>query len=565
MSQALYRTWRPALWEEVVGQEHIVQTLKNAITGDRVGHAYLFAGPKGTGKTTSARLLAKAVNCLDPDLAKRPCNQCANCLAVNEGRFLDLIEIDAASNTSVDDIRELRDRIGFAPSQGRFKVYIIDEVHMLSTSAFNALLKTLEEPPAHVIFILATTEIHKIPATVLSRCQRHEFRRIPVPLIVDKLNVISVQEGIQIDAESLSLIARQATGSMRDAISLLDQLASMSKHVSLAITQDILGTATSQAVIDLVDSILSGAGSQGLEVIHKALDSGADPRQFARQMVDHLRNLLVIKLNDGKDLELLPETRVVMTRQAQALGTGQLIDLVKGFGEAANDLKASWQPSLGLELAYASAITWQAAPAVVEVAKSTKPAEKMDRSVPVSKPQPSQETGMSEQAARVNQATAPEVHEAHKPAERKQPNPASTETGGNEAASGEKLELSMETVRGQWDVLKRAVREKDSVTSALFNSARLMNVRDSTVMLNLPSELLQKRMLEEKNQTLLRKIFRTIFNQEVKINCTVGANLVTEAAQDVVPNGLADLAIRELHGELQKVNKTKKSKDKDKE
>ena len=363
-------------------------------------------------------------------------------------------------------------------------------------------------------FILATTEIHKIPATVLSRCQRHEFRRIPVPLIVDKLNVISVQEGIQIDAESLSLIARQATGSMRDAISLLDQLASMSKHVSLAITQDILGTATSQAVIDLVDSILSGAGSQGLEVIHKALDSGADPRQFARQMVDHLRNLLVIKLNDGKDLELLPETRVVMTRQAQALGTGQLIDLVKGFGEAANDLKASWQPSLGLELAYASAITWQAAPAVVEVAKSTKPAEKMDRSVPVSKPQPSQETGMSEQAARVNQATAPEVHEAHKPAERKQPNPASTETGGNEAASGEKLELSMETVRGQWDVLKRAVREKDSVTSALFNSARLMNVRDSTVMLNLPSELLQKRMLEEKNQTLLRKIFRTIFNRK---------------------------------------------------
>ncbi|MEA4958965.1 MAG: DNA polymerase III subunit gamma/tau, partial [Anaerolineaceae bacterium] len=505
MSQALYRTWRPALWEEVVGQEHIVQTLKNAITGDRVGHAYLFAGPKGTGKTTSARLLAKAVNCLDPDLAKRPCNQCANCLAVNEGRFLDLIEIDAASNTSVDDIRELRDRIGFAPSQGRFKVYIIDEVHMLSTSAFNALLKTLEEPPAHVIFILATTEIHKIPATVLSRCQRHEFRRIPVPLIVEKLKVISVQEGIQIDPESLSLIARQATGSMRDAISLLDQLASMSKHVSLAITQDILGTATSQAVIDLVDSILSGAGSQGLEVIHKALDSGADPRQFARQMVDHLRNLLVIKLNDGKDLELLPETRVVMTRQAQALGTGQLIDLVKGFGEAANDLKASWQPSLGLELAYASAITWQAAPAVVEVAKSTKPAEKMDRSVPVSKPQPSQETGMSEQAARVNQATAPEVHEAHKPAERKQPNPASTETGVNEAASGEKLELSMETVRGQWDVLKRAVREKDSVTSALFNSARLMNVRDSTVMLNLPSELLQKRMLEEKNQTLLRK------------------------------------------------------------
>ena len=180
MSQALYRKWRPHLWEEVVGQEHVVQTLRNAVRSGRVGHAYLFAGPRGTGKTTTARLLAKAVNCLDPDLAKRPCDACEHCQAVNEGRFLDLIEIDAASNTSVDDVRDLREKINFSPSQGQYKVYIIDEVHMLSTAAFNALLKTLEEPPPHAIFILATTEVHKIPATVLSRCQRHEFRRIPV-------------------------------------------------------------------------------------------------------------------------------------------------------------------------------------------------------------------------------------------------------------------------------------------------------------------------------------------------------------------------------------------------
>ncbi|HSN93440.1 MAG TPA: DNA polymerase III subunit gamma/tau, partial [Anaerolineaceae bacterium] len=229
MSQALYRTWRPALWEEVVGQEPIVTTLKNAIATNKVGHAYLFAGPRGTGKTTSARLLAKAVNCLDEDLGNRPCNHCANCLAVNEGRFLDLIEIDAASNTSVDDIRDLRDKINFSPSQGRMKVYIIDEVHMLSSSAFNALLKTLEEPPSHVIFILATTEIHKIPATVLSRCQRYEFRRIPVPTIIEKLKILCKQENIKIDDDALSLVARQATGAMRDAISLVDQLSSIGK------------------------------------------------------------------------------------------------------------------------------------------------------------------------------------------------------------------------------------------------------------------------------------------------------------------------------------------------
>ena len=184
MSQAFYRKYRPQGWAEVIGQDHIVQTLKNAIVADRVGHAYLFAGPRGTGKTTLARLLAKAVNCLNEDKAKRPCNECENCKAVNENRFLDLIEIDAASNTSVDDVRDLRDKINFTPSQGKYKIYIIDEVHMLSTAAFNALLKTLEEPPPHAIFVLATTEIHKIPATVLSRCQRHEFRRVPDRIVL---------------------------------------------------------------------------------------------------------------------------------------------------------------------------------------------------------------------------------------------------------------------------------------------------------------------------------------------------------------------------------------------
>src|SRR3990172_5267742 len=255
MSQALYRKYRPQGWAEVVGQQHVVQTLRNAIAADRVGHAYLFAGPRGIGKTTLARLLAKAVNCLAEKRSERPCNECEYCKAVNENRFLDLIEIDAASNTSVDDVRDLRDKINFTPTQGKFKIYIIDEVHMLSTAAFNALLKTLEEPPPHAIFVVATTEIHKIPATVLSRCQRHEFRRVAVDEIIVNLKQIIKAEGMKVDEQALTLIARQATGSMRDAQSLLDQLASTGAKITLALAQSVLGTATSQTVLDIIASI----------------------------------------------------------------------------------------------------------------------------------------------------------------------------------------------------------------------------------------------------------------------------------------------------------------------
>jgi DNA polymerase-3 subunit gamma/tau len=350
-SQALYRKWRPQLWDEVVGQEHVVQTLRHALQSDHIAHAYLFAGPRGCGKTTTARLVAKALNCLNPDPAQRPDNTCAHCVAVNEGRFLDLIEIDGASNNGVENIRELRDKINFSPSEGRYKVYIVDEVHMLSAPAFNAMLKTLEEPPPHAIFILATTESHKIPATVTSRCQRFEFRRIPVVEIVARLKRLCVQERLSADDGALEVVARQATGSLRDAISLLDQLVGAADRVTLAQAQELLGTSTAQAVTALVEALADVDLPGGMRLVNAAVDAGADPRQLARQVVDHLRNLMLVRSGNAALVEAGAEVRAAMARQAQRLDVSALLHAIRAFNTAANDARGGWQPQLPLELA----------------------------------------------------------------------------------------------------------------------------------------------------------------------------------------------------------------------
>jgi DNA polymerase-3 subunit gamma/tau len=345
--QALYRKWRPQLWDEVVGQEHVVQTLRNALRSEHVAHAYLFAGPRGCGKTTSARLVAKAVNCLHPDPAQRPDNTCSHCVAVNEGRFLDLIEIDGASNNGVENIRELRDKINFAPSEGRRKIYIIDEVHMLSQGAFNALLKTLEEPPPHAIFILATTELHKIPATVTSRCQRFVFRRIPVKEIVARLRALCDQEHLNVEEAALEMIARQATGALRDAISLLDQLVSSDSVVTLARAQELLGTASGR-VLALV-SLSQNDTAAGLAALSQAVDTGTDPRQFARQMTDYLRGLMLVRTGNAALVEATTEARQTMAAQAQRFELAALLRAIRAFTTAANDVRGGWQPQLPLE------------------------------------------------------------------------------------------------------------------------------------------------------------------------------------------------------------------------
>ena len=306
-SQVFYRKWRPQTLAEVVGQEPITQTLRNALSSGRISHAYLFCGPRGTGKTSTARILAKAVNCLTNGKGE-PCNTCAMCQAITEGQALDVIEIDAASNTGIDDIRSLREKVNYAPNQARYKVYIIDEVHMLSNSASNALLKTLEEPPPHVIFILATTEAHKILPTIMSRCQRFDFRRLAQADVIANLTRICQTEGIQIETEAMRLIARSATGSMRDAVNLLEQLMTYyGSEIGLHQVQATLGITGDWRAKELVKHIINNDISAGMATINSVNSDGLDLRQFNRELVEYLHALLLIKTGASEAVDFTAE------------------------------------------------------------------------------------------------------------------------------------------------------------------------------------------------------------------------------------------------------------------
>jgi len=544
MSQALYRKWRPRLWDKVVGQEHIVQTFKNAIRTERVGHAYLLAGPRGTGKTTTARLLAKAVNCLAEDPAVRPCDQCAHCKAVNEGHFLDLIEIDAASNTSVDDMRDLRDKINFSPSQGRYKVYIIDEVHMLSTAAFNALLKTLEEPPAHAIFILATTEVHKIPATVLSRCQRHEFRRIPVPDIVAQLQDIVDGEGFTAEKEALTLIARQSTGAMRDAISLLDQLASTGEGITLANAQQVLGTATSQVVVDLVGAIQTKDSQTGLNAIHQALDAGTDPRQFARQVVDYLRGLLLIRLNNADLLDVTQEMRALMAAQAAHFESAELVEAVRQFNHAAAEARTGWQPALLLELALAECLHTAPQPAAA-ASRPVVPAQPDPARPTPSQPTPARPSPSQPDPARPTPSQpTPAQPNPSRPAP-SQPSPSRSAPADEAAPAGVNLHIIVQ----QWKAFCQAMRVKSPAVQGLLNSCRPLAIKDGRLVLGFASEVLRTKMDTPENIGVTQQLLLEMFKADLPVSCVVANTKGGSAELDVDGDGMVNTALN-LGGQI---------------
>ena len=496
--QALYLAWRPMRFEDVIGQQHITRTLRNSLKSGRVRHAYLFSGPRGTGKTTTARLLAKAVNCANEDAGQRPCNECAACRSVNEGRYLDLIEIDAATHTGVDDVRDLRDKIAFSPGEGSYKVYIIDEVHRFTGNAFDALLKTLEEPPPHAVFVLATTEIDKVPATIKSRCLPFEFRRVPLLTVADHLQKIAEAEGLRIERQALELIARQGTGSVRDSISLLDQIVTdPAEAITLALAREVLGTASSDAVRALVDALVRGDAAAGLEVINRAVDAGSDPQQFGQQIVEQLRALLLAQTASAALVVASEEERERYQAQAGQISSGMLLRALRKFNEALADDLGGWQPQLALELALVESL---AAPVATDLPPM--PAASVTQAT-ATRPQ---------QAAPVRKPAEVSTAKAAKAAPDEKATPAPS------ASAAPAGELTLEQLQARWDEVRPELeRPGRSNIPALLDHALVSDLRGDEVVLDATTPFFFSRLDSAETRSALERALQAVFDRQLRI------------------------------------------------
>ncbi len=549
-TQALYLKYRPRTFEEVVGQEPITRTLRNALREGRVRHAYLFTGPRGTGKTTMARLLAKAVNCEALE-GERPCNECSICVAINEGRLLDLIEIDAASNRGIDEIRDIREKVGFRPNQGRYKVYVLDEAHMLTEPAFNALLKTLEEPPPHVIFVLVTTDPHKIPATIASRCQRFDFRRIPLQAILDRLAYIAEREGITVDPAAMELIARQGTGALRDAISLLDQLTSYGDEIRLDQVQMLLGTVASAAAAGLVACLVEGDVAGGLDLINRTVGDGADPRQLGREVVEHLRGLLLIREGAGASLlSATAEQAAEMESLSGRIPAERLLRTLRLFSEAITELKRGLQtvPQLPLEMALVESML---APGMSQGAGGPLPQQG-------SEPMPQQpgggrttpapdQAGVKAEVRRVAEQPGPAPGSAQAPAAKVEvqveepgspvPPAASQAPAATPPPAGG---LSLAQVEQNWDQLLQAVRQRNPAThAALISGCQPVEVNGVEIVVTFPYPFLREKLGDAQRTTEIQEALDEVLQATCRLKLVLASEYTSQAHPDPAPSGTA--------------------------
>jgi DNA polymerase-3 subunit gamma/tau len=538
----LARKWRPQTFSEVVGQEHITETLKKAVEKGRIAHAYLFAGPRGCGKTTTARLLAKIINCENPKGAE-PCNECASCRAITEGRHLDVMEIDGASNRGIDEIRDLREKISYAPAQGGSKIYIIDEVHMLTPQAFNALLKTLEEPPVHVYLIFATTEPHKVPTTILSRCQRFNFKRLELREIAAQLEKICTAEKVKHESEALTLIARRAEGSMRDGESLLDQcIAASEGAIDLALVRRVLGLVDSQLITDLLKAIGARDRGAALTIVDRAVEAGLDLEEFFLAYIEGLRNLLVMSVEGGASagfLDLSKGEIAELSAIGGAFKTENLLYLFRAAVRSYRELKASGQPRYQLEAALAEAASWESAVELSELirhldsmggpgaSKTPAPERKIEEPARERKPD-----GGKPRAATVDRERAPAYHEpVAEAAPVAAPEPPGAfarvdPTGRVDPAGIAPARTAEEDVvllelggKEAWEKFLSQVRETKLTLGIWLVSARVTSVAGERLCLSFSPQnrFAREMILEEKNRRFIEYHLERFFGRKLYI------------------------------------------------
>jgi DNA polymerase III subunit gamma/tau len=521
-SQVFYRKWRPQSFSEIAGQEHVVQTLLNAIKSNRIAHAYLFCGPRGSGKTSTARILSKAVNCLSP-VDGEPCNTCDSCQAINKGSALDIIEIDEASNRGIDDMNDLKERVNYSPNILRYKVYIIDEVHMITREGANAFLKTLEEPPPHVIFILATTDPHKIISTITSRCQRFDFHRLSASAVISRLSHICGREGIKIDPEALKLIAKVTTGSLRDATNLLEQLITYyGTDIQMAQAQSMLGISGDLRIRELAGCIVGKDVSSGLRVINAVAAEGLDLRQFNKELVDYLRQLLLAKSGSADMIDATEDDLAEVQKTASGATLDYLLNAVKLFSGV--DMRMDTYSSLPLELALVESVI----SANGKEKAAAEPAPRNDWSGTRSSAAPYKAGKSTDTARPASLVSKPKADTMLSGA------PAAQQAGFAEPAEDEDPKLTeplkmddpndLAYVKQNWKVFINSMRGEGSggnLDARLRHACEPVEIRDGTLVLGFFHEFHKSYIDNRKYLHLIEKKLKEVFGHAYTVNCVL--------------------------------------------
>ena len=516
MYQALYRQYRPKTFDEVLGQEHVVNTIKNQIQSGNIGHAYLFSGTKGTGKTSVAKIFSRAVNCLN-SVDGNPCNECEICKGILDESIMDVIEMDAASNRGIDDIRELKDKTMYPPSRARYKIYIVDEVHMLTEQAFNALLKTLEEPPKHLIFILATTEPEKLPQTILSRCQKFDFKRIKTVDLIKNMNKICGELNISIQERALKLIARNSDGSMRDCLSLLDQCISYKEgELKYEDVLDILGIANTELLFSLVDNIIDKDLENALFKIDEIIQDGKDINQFIKDLIFHFRNLLIVKTSNNpmEIMDLDEETIESYKVQSKDMSIDYILKVLDILNEFEAQAKWATQPRIILEMAIIKIVKIEERMALEERVKKLEEIIKSGE-IPIVK------TNETKVAAKATSLNKPKKT-VKKPKEEIVPEPKTIVDDG--------VELPFETIKNNWENVLEAVRKIRASTHGLLREGEPVSFSNNKLEIGFKDGygFHKEAISRDENKELVEKTISNYFNKNISINFIMMDNFIEE-------------------------------------